>query len=421
MRIHFAGWLAGTIACGALVSGCKDDPPPPPLPPPPSATVADVKARPVDATMREAPAFSDATGKRFRVELCRYGALGLQVSHEAYLASLAGKEPSAERLPSFGEFPENDDGSAKDASPVPSAAPGATAAASGQARTMPRIAPSVTLHPPVPPPAAVDPSLLATRLPFTRYLGACAPSPGEAADEGIDKALIEFQPYAMELQRDIVAAQRYYGTKQHEQDKFERGKASHKELLARFGELDAKLAAFGKAFDAWETGLGHPPEKLDKAGEVAFTALGKARALAALVFADKLDADALKKAHHELFQAKTALEAAGNEDAKSPHPLELVPRLSKLLDASSEAQRAAKAGVITTKARYLVAWRMTDVVEADHRALAQLLRMTGQTRPSGPLTTVRPRIDSAIGDRPDLRVRPRPTAEPTPPPANDPE
>ena len=403
MKVRALTGLVGVVLFGAFAASCKDDPAPPPVP------VTSAASTSAAASGYQLPAYTDATTKRFRVELCFYGAYGVKVTREAYVASLGGKEPSETLLPSFGRFPELQDGAT---TMLAVASPSASASAA-----TPRPASSVTAKSASVPgsstPLAGRPATESyERLPYTRFLGSCTlaarKEPNAPSDEALDKATSEFEQWASTLNRQLMAAHRYYATKQYSADKFERGRSIHKELMTSFDSLDAKFDAFDKAFLAWNAALKKPDEKLDKSGETAFGALQQARALAASLLAAKPDGAAVKSALDGVTRGRDALEKDGKDDPKAPHPPELVGRLRRLMDAGAKAQLALDEPKHRTETTFQVMMEVAGIVEANHRALGKLLRNTGQTRTGASLTTLRPGATGLPGLRPNNNVRVRP-------------
>jgi len=425
MKARLLTGLFGTWICGAAFVGCKSDAPPPAPTPEASSTAAAAASGKPDALVHHLPAFSDATNKRFRIELCFYGAYGLRLTRDAYLASLGGKEPAEGKLPTFGDFPTLDDPTGAPTA-SPSAASSATPAGpKAEPRLAPKAAPTASASAAAAGTASSGAAVTATRptlnvpglerLPFTRYVSSCTLATRKegknSSEEPIDKAITEFDAWASNVNRLVMGAQRYYSAKQYDGDKFERGRSLHKELTESFAALDEKFAALTQAFLAWEVTLGKPEEKLDKGAEAGFEALQTARVLAAALLADKPDAEALAKAVEAVVKAREALEAVGKDDPKTPYPRELGARLGKLVVAAGKAKDALADRRASIGATFLVLNEVAGLVEAHHRALGQHLRASGQTRPGSPITTLRPRMES-LGGRPDARtVRPRPGKE----------
>jgi hypothetical protein len=392
------GLVLALVLGGSGLSACKEDPPPPPLPPP--STAATAQERAAAASGSQVPSYEPETLKRYRAELCFYGAWGLKITRDAYLKSLDGKEPSVDRLPSFGDFAELE----ANAAAATSATAAATAAPSG--KPAPSAKASATASIPERAPLVDRPAL--DRMPFVKYLGACSSlnrkEEHKPEDAVFDAAIAEFEPWASALSKQLDTAQRYYVAKQHERDKVERGKTMHKDLLKTFAEIDGRFAAFGKAFHTWQAGLGKSKEKLDKAGELSVALMAKARALTALAIAEPPAVAALETARGELAAARDALVTAGKEDPKAVHPAEVVPQCAKLLEASAQLERAVRDKKPLTTSLYLVHMQIASLVEANHRALGQYLRTSGQTKSSDPLPTMKPQID-VVHPRPDIGVR----------------
>jgi hypothetical protein len=416
MKARALTGLVGVVLFGAFFSGCKDEPPPPPMP---EASAAATGTASGTGTF-QLPAYSQATTKRFRVELCFYGAYGLKLTRDAYLASLGGKEPSEALLPSFGKLPELDGPSATPlgtatawVSPATSAAPKTTAAPKDSPAPTATSAASANAAASVQPlatAAGLPPNAAAMeRLAYLRYLGSCAQAAHKEenapVDEALDKALADFEPLASNLNRQLMAAQRYYASKQYVGDKFERGKLMHREFVAGFDALGAKSDAFETAFLAWEATLTKPSEKLDKSAETAYEALQHARALGAALLGEKPNGDALKTALEGVTRSREALETIGKNEPKAAHPRELVGRLRRLMDAGAKAQAALSDKGSLKEATYLVMMELAALVESNHRALGQLLRQSGQTRPGSGLTTLRPGANGLPGIRPNMRLR----------------
>lgn len=416
------GWLVPMI-CGAAVAGCKDDAPTASATPDATASATAAPTAKTEAQVHQLPAFSEATNKRFRVELCFYGAQGLRLTRDAYEKSLGGKEPGEGKLPSFGEFPSLDEANAGPSASVAAsatAAPSATPAAKPAPSAVASAAPAASSTAAASPVTVSRPTMSVPpvdRLPFSRYVSSCTLATRKedksASDEAIDKAVAEFDAWASNVNRLVMGAQRYYAAKQYESDKFERGRSVHKELTEAFAKLDEKFDALAKAFLAWEATLTKPSEKLDKAAEAGFDALEKSRALAAVLLSGKPEAEAVKKAAEAVAKARESLDAIAKEEPKSPYPRELSSRLGRLTKAAAKAEATLGEPGASKATTFLVMNEIAGLVEAHHRALGQHLRMTGQTRAGSPITSLRPRGDALQGVRPDarsLRARP-PTQE----------
>ena len=396
--VRLFGLVATLTLTGASLSGCKDDPPPPPMPDQAASGKARAK---VDTRGSQMPRISPATMKAYRVETCYYGALGLLMARDAYNKSLGGAEPSASKIPSFGDYPQP---AMPGMPPMPSAA---KPTGSATAKEAPKPSGSGPAAPGMRLPAApgLDPAgrmagrapleaAAGRQLPFVRHIRSCSvaktlknPSYGE-----LDKAVEEFDKYASELNKSLLDANRYYARKQYEKDQFARGKELHKALKESFPKLDEQLAALGKAYRAWIEKNTKPTEKLDKGGELAHASVNDARAVALALLDEKVDKDAVGKGIEKLKGSHEALKKHGDEDKKSAAPRVVLPKIEAFVSAAEEAGKGEKLSVEQT---YAVSAAMAEVVEANQRAVAQMLRMQGQTQPGGapPMRMMKPRMN----------------------------
>jgi hypothetical protein len=390
--------LSTTLALfGSLSAGCKEDPPPPPMPEP----AASSKAK-VDPRVRAAsgiPRISPETMKAYRVESCYFGALGLRLARDAYGDSLGGGEPSADKLPSFGEFP--DPAQQRGAAPRkvnPDAEAGVAPERPTPAERGPDGAPTRRMPPALDPAARLPgrPPLMAAgrQLPFVRHIRSCsvAKTLKNPAYPEMDKALEQFDAYVSELNKTILDANRYYARKQYEKDEFKRGKEIHKTLTEQFPKLDGELDAFSKAYAGWIDKHKEPTEKLDKPAETAHAALTHARELTLQLLAGDIDGEAANKTLDQVKAEHEALKKVGEEDKRSPHPRVMLPKLEEFATAADEAIKAG--GKLAGDNLYKVTSTMAELIEANQRGLAQMLRMTAQ--PGGhtgpPMRMLKPRV-----------------------------
>ena len=377
--------VAVLLTLGGL-SGCKEDPPPPP----PATGSASPAAASGTAAARQqrakVPRVSPLSMKRYRVDTCYFGSLGLRVARDAYLASLGGAEPSPTKLPEFGDYSDGEPAPAKagDADPPKARVPG---------------------RPP-------SPMAAARQLPFMRHVRACsiAKALKDPAVEGLDPALVEFDAYVSKLNKALMDATRYYGRKQWEKDEFSRGKAIHETLVASFGQLDDELAKLGEAVNKWMAAAEPGPEKLDDAGKVGVRAEGEARKLTLALLAETRDGEAVTKLTEELSKSLAELEELNAKDKTAPHPRIVVPKLKTFVAAVEAAAKIE--GKLSPTQAYPISAEMANLVEANQRALAQLLRQ--QAGPSGPRQRVMPPKLREGAQRPRVRAgRPQPpTGEP---------
>jgi hypothetical protein len=396
------GWTRLVACCVLTVlsgaAGCKEDPPPPA--PEPAASASGKTASKARADVRRStaiPRVSPLAMKIYRVEGCYYGSLAMAAARDVYLASLGGAEPSATKLPSFAEDEGGEAGAAAVAA-SPSAAPSSERAARA-ASSSERVAG------PAPGLASAAASALAARpamggremgldprrpmplrpMAWVRHVRSCsiAKNLREPAAPELDERLKSYDDYASKLTRLFNDAHRYFSRKEFERDSFEKGKQLHKDLLAELGRLDAELAALGKTVTGWRASRGALPEELDKGGELGTAMVTQAHAFFQLLVAQPLDLaaargglDALRAAGEALEQRQT--DEQGKEEA---HVKQLGPKVKPLLAAAERALAPLKDKDKKAPATSFgpLALTMADLVEIDHRAVAQLVRKRGET------------------------------------------
>lgn len=420
-----------TTACLVLAAGCRDDPPPPTVTAQQdtaASSTASQRKRP-DARLRDTrgPRVSPEAMKRYRVETCYFGTLGLRYAKDAYLASLGGAEPGPGKIPSFGEYPEM-----QPQRPHP------------QRPDQPHIVPPEN------------------RLPFIRHVRSCSIAKGlkEPAEPELDAALTEYERYVVGLNRNLMEANRYYQRKQQEKDEFKRGQALHKRLIeceepadkpapdkpapdkpapkppvptatatatatasatatatgaptpappkmpcVAFSEMDASFAAFAQAVDKWYQGLQPLKDELDEGGKAADEAIKQARKVVVLLLAAEIDTAAVDTELGKLEEQLKKLDEAGEKDKRSPFPRMVGPELKKLAEAIKKAKEEQQGKALTSKQIHIIGTGMADLIETQHRALARLLRTKEGPGPARDLRLQRPRLRV-----PSAHPQPRPVA-----------
>lgn len=407
MTIRSTAILALLVA--GTASGCKDDPPPPPVPT--AAPLASASASASAAVPVQVPRISADTMRRYRVETCLFGVQGLYVLRDAYTSSVGDAGPSADNLPSFGEYPDQkrllgrgkggDDGAATPTGSASAAPAGSAAAGASPSGSAPARKPGFKANPRL----AQRRALAAVRqIPFLRYLRSCqiAKRP-DPKNDALDAATKEFDAYVAPLNALLLEATRYYSAERYQTDDFKRGKAIHERLLEELPKLDEKLAAMQKAADAYEgTRPADPPEPLGAAGKAGRATVAAARAATVLVLAKEVDRDALGAAIKKLEEASSALAKAGEADALAAHPKLLAEPAEHLVAALEEI--AASEGAPTLAQRYAATSAMTALLENEQRAISQLLRRKGG-RKAGGIRVPHNRLGGMAPLRPRLRPK----------------
>jgi hypothetical protein len=377
MRKQVTGICALAALCAPLLLGCREDPPPPPPPPPASGTAKSADAPP-KTSRNKVPRISAETMKLYRVETCYFGSMGLAVTRDAYLSSMGNASPSKDKLPSLGEFPGVRKPGDKD---------------TGMRDRAPILA-------------------MGRQMPFVRHVRGCsiAKSLKEPANSELDAAVVVFEKYVSEVNKTLLDASRYYTRKQWEKDDFKRAKQMDEQLKKSLPLLDEKLATFGAVVNKWVLEQKPSSEKLDDAAKLAQTILAESRAVALMVITQSGDAAKIGEAIGEIEKKHEQLKEMGGGDAKQvPHPRVMTSKIQAFVAAVKVA--TATDGKPTAVQQFPVTSAMADLIEANQRAMAQLLRGRGDVRPTRPMRLLDPRMSPRT---PRGRGKPgvRPTADP---------
>lgn len=371
----------------AAVSGCKEDTPA--TPEPASSASANPKGKlslrnPVAPVAKVDP----QTMKEYRADVCYFGSLTLRQARDAYLASLGKDEPSEKKIPSFGA----------PAVQAPPTAPGATAAAvasgSPKAPKAPGSAsPRASAGPVMP--GVVEggrrPFDMGVRAPHERNARACSAAAAlkDPPMPAVDDAISQFAPFAVDVAKNIAAAQNYYQREEHKKDGFAKGKELHKKLLEDFRKLDELSGKVGEAIAAWRKDHPASLEKLDEGQKHAVTAFEEARTLMLGVADKKIDAAAFKEGVAKVEKASEALKAFGTANATDAWPKIMTPALDTFLKAAKEAEGKMEKGIDPDTYLSLVT-SFTALIESKHRALTRSLISRGQTADPG--SRMRPQV-----------------------------
>ena len=376
--LRFVLPLSVLALVGASITGCKEEPPPP-QPEPAASASASLSAKKGAASLRTptnpVPKVDPLTMKEYRVELCHTGVLTLRQAGDAYLASLGGGEPSDKKIPNFG----------KGAPPPTARTPllktdimaGRTPPGGGSAAAAPGTPPAPAAKTPTAPGASASarpPFELALRAPHERNARACtaAAAMKDPAMDGVDAALAEIGPFAVELAKSIVTTNAYYQKDEYKADKLAKGKELHKKLVEDFKKFDELYKKLDDAVTAYRAG--HPAAATaDKGQALTQVTLDDARAILVGTRAAKVEAEALKTAIAKLDTDINALKELGKTEATDPWSKIMAPAL----DAYSRAATAAVATVgpkgIDNEQFLTLITGMTSLIESRHRAYTRAL------------------------------------------------
>jgi hypothetical protein len=366
------------VLATAGAAGCKEDPPPakPDLQAPSASAKGKLNLRtPVAPIAKVDP----RSLKEYRVDVCYFGTLTLKQARDSYLASLGKDEPSEKKIPSFGgaaappappTTPPKPD--AKDTKPAPTAAAKDAKAPEGAAR---------------PKPDERKPFNFMMRAPHERNARQCtvATTLKEPAMPEIDPALAAFAPYAVELAKNIAAAQNYYQREEFKKDNFEKGKELHKKLVADFEKLDELHEKLGAALLAWREK--NPPDlsKAEEGQKVATAAFEDGRAVLLGLIGKKIDKEAYRAAVKKLEASAEALKTYGTGHQADPWPKIMSPQADAYLRALKEAEPKITDKGVDPDAFIPVINAFTSLIEAKHRALSRWLISKGQSQTRPPM------------------------------------
>lgn len=218
----------------------------------------------------------------------------------------------------------------------------------------------------------------------------------------VDAALAAYAPFAVDLAKNIVAANVYYQREEYKKDNFAKGKELHKKLVEQFGKLDELAEKLGAAIAAWRKEHPADLEKAEQGQKLAHAAFEDARALVLAAIPKKPDAAAYKASLASLEKSAAALKEFESTNAADPWGKLMNPALDSFIKAAKEAEAKLDKGLDPDTFLGLVT-SFTSVIEAKHRALSRSLIGKNQ----GPARVVSPRASAA------------PTAAPAEAPADE--
>jgi hypothetical protein len=369
------------LALGVGVSCKKEEAPKPEQTPPPEAQSAHPQVR--HNPRGTGPRVDPQALKEYRLDYCYYGTFSLRQARDAYLGSLGKDEPSAKKIPNFGIIggtPPSPAAASAAAGKGPAPKPAASAAASAAPRE-PRMD-------------------LALRMPHERNARSCTSAIGlkEPPMADIDAQIAVFGPFAVELAKDLSAAQQYYSHEDYTKDAFARGKELDKKLREEFGKLDDLSDKLGAAIAAWRKDHPADTSKMEEGEKMSRAMLDDARDVFMLVATKKADGDAWKGALAKLDKSVEGLKAFAEAHPADPW--------SKIMSASVDAFiKTAKGAKITPDKtfdpeNYLnFVSNFTSLLEGRQRASSRM----AMARPMLPVTT-----PSAAAPAPEQPAQPPP-------------
>ena len=314
--------------------------------------------------------------KRYRIDVCVFGSLGVPYARESYWASLGANEPSSLHVPNFGKYAEHEP--RKEGGRIPLAAK-------------------------------------MGRLPFEHHLRAC--SSAKALAKGtypeMDGALGAFDEHGSVVARALGDAARYYARQEYERDDFEKGRELHTKLSDELAKFEEHHTALVKVYATWFPTLDPVEEasKLDAGGKIAQQAVAAARRLALAYVGNDLPEPSVGAPLVEKVEALTAsLDKTRSDDPAASHARLVAPKLRALLEEVAHA----KSGAFDEHRRYLIGAAFAAVADADQRSLTLLL---GGGQPFGALGRPKlPELSPMVGRRKAGAPKALPvgTAKPTP-------
>lgn len=376
------------VLAAAGAAGCKEDPPPA-KPEPKAADSANAKARPRPSVAQPLPKVDPQAMKEYRVDVCYFGTVTLKQARDAYLASLGKDEPSEKKIPSFGTpppaapgKPDTKEPKAPDAKPTPGPA-GKTDKAVPPAKPTREHTPAGSAAAGKPGETPRPPMNFIARAPHERNARACTVAAGlkEPALADIDAALAAFAPYAVELAKNLAAAQNYYQREEYKKDSFEKGKELHKKLVADFAKLDELHEKLGAAIAAHREKSPADASKYEEGQKVAMSAFDDARAVMLGLISKKIDVEAHRAAVKKLEGSTEALKTFGTSHQADPWPKIMNPALEGFLRTLKEADAKVTDKGVDPEVFLPVITSFTSVIESKHRALSRALIAKGQTQP----------------------------------------
>ncbi|NUP04994.1 MAG: DUF3829 domain-containing protein [Polyangiaceae bacterium] len=423
-----------TIAMAALTLGlgliaCGDEPPAGP-----EGAASSASAKP-GATAEPIKRPDPIVTKTYRADACYYGSLALKQARDAYVASLGGAEPSADKIPQFGSDPDDakkDDGATPTPTPAGSGAPTAAPTAKSTAAPTAKPTAAATAKPTAKPTAAatakptaaatgtaaatadatgaasaairppMPPEKMRQQVRFDQFIRHCntAITVKDAPDPDLDAALKEFSEYALPFSKVIQEANSYYTQEKYKEDDFKQGKTYHacltgtgtcetkdknaKPVSNAFSQLDEKLAKLKAAVDKYKGAKPVDKGAFEESQKVSDEAVQQATDLLLAFDAKPVDTAKAKTALAALEATTEKLKGFGEgKDKPDPWAKAVPPQLSLLItEAKALVEKAPEE--ITPAKIYKIVSIHNRVLEKNFSALQTKLREASGGRPMGP-------------------------------------
>ncbi len=220
----------------------------------------------------------------------------------------------------------------------------------------------------------------AMRAPHERNARACTAAAAlkEPAMGDVDVAVAAYAPFAVELAKDISAANNYYSRAEYKEDAFAKGKAFHKKLTDGFQKLDELQEKLGAALAAWRKDHTGDLGKIEEGEKQIRPVYDAATAVFLAMVAKTPDAAALKVSVEKLEKEIEALKAYSVAHAADPWSKIMIGPYEAFLRQAKELKVSDK-GVVDPDGFLGLVNGFTGLVEARQRALSRAMINKGQT------------------------------------------
>jgi hypothetical protein len=197
----------------------------------------------------------------------------------------------------------------------------------------------------------------------------------------VDAAIAVIAPFALELSKTIATASAYYQREQYKEDKFEKGKALHKQLVVEFAKLAELQDKVGSAIAAYRKDHAVDTSKLDDGEKTVHQAIEEARATMLSLLAKKLDPAIYKAQLDKLTAAVAALKAHASAHPSEPWEKVVLPSLEAFVTNASAVKPTGKP--LSGDELYALSGPFTSVIEANQRGAARALVAKSKAKTPG--------------------------------------